>query len=387
MGRILQYEENLITFTQGLDHYYQKEYSKALKYFLETLNFFLSNQYKALLGKNCLYTLLTYLQLGNNEEIKNISELLKKNLLIPENQFVLLPTGLREYKQIINLINQYQDTKYLKQWLALVDSYQKRIPVLRRRIRRKTTLVPFAPARLEIITLGDMKVKFNEQWLTSSDWQTQSARDFFFLILSKPQGLTKEEIGLLLWPEDSEQELKFHFKNAIYRVRHAIGKDTVLLEGERYVFNKNMDFRFDAGDFRREVVAIQKATKWEEIFKLYKSLLKLYKGPYLPDMDAKWIRQERTELHELFLQILEEISKAAFEQENFPISIEISQEILKNDPCKEEAYRTAMRAQAASGNRMEVERLYKLCEKHLLDELEAPPSQKTRKLHQALMKF
>jgi LuxR family transcriptional regulator, maltose regulon positive regulatory protein len=380
-------DEKMLIYSQGLIHYYKNDYQNALKNFLIGLDFSITNKYKLLLGKNCMYTMLCYMHLDRLEEIEELSNTLKDNLTIPENQFSLLTIGNREIKNIKRMINNFSYLGFLNSWLNLVNSYQNDIPKFRRRIRRKTTLVTFAPAVLEIFSLNEVKVKSNNIWLSSSDWQTQSARDLFFLLLSKPNGLTKEEIGVILWPEDSEQELKFHFKNAIYRVRRAISKDCILLDGDRYLFNRNLDFRFDVEDFRREVKNIHLANNWDEKLRHYKRIIEIYKGPYLPNMDASWIIRKRNELATLFLNTLHEISKEAFKNELFEFCIEISLKILEQEPCNEEAFRISMRSQSAIGNKMEVERLFKLCEKRLMEELEAPPSQKTRKLYHTLMKI
>ena len=381
------YETNLIEFTEGINKYYQGEFQEAIKFFATTSHFFASSQYKVLLAKNYLYSMLIYKQLQNNTELNNCAKLLENLLTNPENQFVLFPIGIKEKKSLSHIAKLSKTTAYLNPWLEAADAFKKRLPIFRRNIRRKTTLIPFAPANIEIISLGETKVKLNNKTLSTSDWQTQSARDLFLLLLSKPQGLSKEEIGLLLWPEDSEQELKFHFKNAIYRVRHAIGKECIILDGDHYYFNKNMDYHFDVIDFQREISIIKKSSDWDEQYQHYKKAVTLYKGPYLSDINSIWIQKERNALHEKYINLLKDMSEIAFNAENFKQAIEISQEILQNDQCNEDAYRIAMRSQAAIGNRNEVDQLYKLCEKHLLDELEAPPSQQTKKLHQTLMKI
>jgi DNA-binding SARP family transcriptional activator len=89
----------------------------------------------------------------------------------------------------------------------------------------------------------------------------------------------------------------------------------------------------------------------------------------------------------MFINSMIEISKYSFENEQFVESIQTALEILKYDPCNEETYRIAMQAHAANGNRNEIDNLYKLCEKHLYEDLEAPPSPKTRQLYKTLMRI
>ena len=119
----------------------------------------------------------------------------------------------------------------------------------RRKIRKEASVIQFAPARLEIHALGRTEVIVRNQPLTISDWKTQTSRDLFFLFLAHPEGLTKEEVGELMWRELSPAELKLRFKNAIYRMRHAIGSEAVLFQDNFYQFNRSIDFEYDVQNF------------------------------------------------------------------------------------------------------------------------------------------
>jgi ATP/maltotriose-dependent transcriptional regulator MalT/DNA-binding SARP family transcriptional activator len=381
------FEIQLTSFMEGLCYFKEKQYQNALDLFSKSLDFFVANHYTTYIARSALYTALSYAALKDIPGMRKTTHLMEKYVNIPENKFAILPSASREYKMVISMSQSIPESTEFTQWLKTLEDFRQKIPQYRRKIRRKTHLVPFAPAHLEIISLGDMKVKYNDKWLTNSDWQTQSARDFFFLILSQPEGLTKEEIGLLLWPEDSEQELKFHFKNAVYRVRHAIGKESILLDNDRYRFNTDLDYQFDVSAFQKEVAAIKKAFHWSNQLDHYQKAAALYRGIYLPHLDMAWIAIEREKLHLMYITMMIEMSHSAFQQEDFSLAIDIAQQTMKVDPCQEEVYRIAMQAQAANGNRGEVARVYKQCEKVLQQELDAPPSQKTRRLYQSLMKL
>ena len=76
--------------------------------------------------------------------------------------------------------------------------------------------------RLEITSFGDIVVRHNQRVVELSDWQTREARDLFLFLLQSP-ALTKEQIGLVFWPDISPARLKVRFKINIYRIRQAIG--------------------------------------------------------------------------------------------------------------------------------------------------------------------
>ncbi len=51
------------------------------------------------------------------------------------------------------------------------------------------------------------------------------------LFLAHPEGLTKEQVGLYFWPDATPDELKLRFKNTLYRLRRAVGRQSVFIAG------------------------------------------------------------------------------------------------------------------------------------------------------------
>jgi len=46
------------------------------------------------------------------------------------------------------------------------------------------------------------------------------------------------------------EELKIRFKNTVYRLRRAVGKDMILYEDNRYEINSSIDLETDYEDFK-----------------------------------------------------------------------------------------------------------------------------------------
>src|SRR5690606_28298699 len=99
-----------------------------------------------------------------------------------------------------------------------------------RELRKNSRAIPFSPPTMFIRSLGRMQVILSNHQVTSSEWQTQAARDMFFMLLAHPEGMTKEEMSLIFWPDATIDEVKFRFKNTIYRLRRALGKDSIILD-------------------------------------------------------------------------------------------------------------------------------------------------------------
>ncbi len=256
---------------------------------------------------------------------------------------------------------------------------------MRRRLRQKASTVPFAPPRLIIRALGKVQVKLSAKSITMADWQTKMARDLFFILLNRPEGMTKEGVGAIFWPDISSDELKLRFKNTIYRVRHAVGKQAIVLQDDYYRFNHGLDYEYDVENFLKEIKQAQRAGTPKEKITHYQAAVRLYKGPFLPESEETWSLSERERLFQYHLETLLQLSEIHLEGGQLQVALDYSQRALEEDPCLEAAHRLAMRIHAAMGNRAAVARQYERCRQALLQEINALPSPQTQTLHDTLM--
>ncbi len=200
-----------------------------------------------------LYLVLAYGQTGNHEKLleKVLKLLAYLNSDVPSAS--LVAAANRHYDNLTRL----RELEYLggqmEELFDRIDQFRSQLPVLRRHMRQHPVVVPFGPPAITIRALGKMQVKVNNHLVTSSDWQTQSSRDLFFLILARPEGLNKEDIGLVLWPDASPNDLRFRIKNTVYRLRHALGKDVILLDQDSYRFNNVIDYEYDVEQFLKKM--------------------------------------------------------------------------------------------------------------------------------------
>lgn len=234
--------------------------------------------------------------------------------------------------------------------------------------------------------LGRAEVLVDGKLITNSDWQTVISRDLFFCLLAHSKGLTKEEIGAIFWPDASPSELKTRFKNAIYRLRNAFKEEVVLFENDIYSFNRTIDYEYDVDVFLRWIAKGERARTVEERSAAYQAALALYRGPYLPEIEANWAWAERERLRRLFIECALAFGQLQVDQQAYGAALENVERILQADPCQEDAHRLAMRVYAALGNRAAVARQYAQCERALLTEIDAPPSPQTAHLYQTLMR-
>jgi tetratricopeptide (TPR) repeat protein len=174
--------------------------------------YFASEGHKVQLEKTHLYLVLAYQAC---DQLEKVIEHLLYLLSSLDGEFppvTLIAIAAHHQDRLITCQVNYLHDELARFYLQ-IEKFQEKLPALRRYLREHARAVPFAPPTLYIRALGRMQVQVNNHVVTSSEWQTQAARDLFFMLLAKPEGMTKEEISLLFWPDASPEEVKFRFKN------------------------------------------------------------------------------------------------------------------------------------------------------------------------------
>jgi hypothetical protein len=80
-----------------------------------------------------------------------------------------------------------------------------------------------AGASLRIFALGPGRVERDEHDLAPSEWTYVKSRELLFYLLSHPSR-TKEQIGLALWPDASNAQLRSSFHRTLHHLRRALGE-------------------------------------------------------------------------------------------------------------------------------------------------------------------
>jgi two-component SAPR family response regulator len=234
--------------------------------------------------------------------------------------------------------------------------------------------------------LGNSQVKIDGKPVTNPTWVNQKrARELFFLLLShQHKGMTRDEIGVILWPDSSTEQLRLQFRNTIYYLRYALGQDVIINTERRYLFNSDMDFTYDVQDFERKIVQAEGAGTPVMKIELLKEAIQLYQGEFHPEGDGDWVMIERSRLTQMHEHTLLTLAQLHLEQREPQTTLLHCQVILAENHCMESAHRLAMRAYAALGNRSGVINQYELCKQLLRDELGVEPSAETENLYKLI---
>jgi len=269
--------------------------------------------------------------------------------------------------------------------LRRVTQAGERLPTLRKRLRRMLKTAPLQASRLTIQSLGKPHVHVNGKLVTLSQWQTLSVRDLFFFFLLSSHPVTKDEIGAVFWPDIDPARLKLRFKNNLYRLRHALGRDVILFEENMYFFNRHLDYEYDVEDFDSHLAQVKIAEQVEDKIVHLSAAVKLWHAAYLQDMDAIWAWPERQRLEHACLDALRQLAELHRQTGDRESALQACRRALEVNPCLEDFHRLAMCLHADRGDRLAVIWQYQACRDALQTELDIVPSEETQVLYQRLI--
>ena len=376
---------HLVQSEWAMFHLGEKNFGKAFEAASEAYEYFHKEGHESESLRAAFSCALALAASGEKDRAFSFLEKVLPTIL--ENDYATpLIIQAREFKDLLTGVKgKHEFKRQSSRVLERVDFFEDKLPELRRKIRRQATIVPFAPPRMVVQSFGKAQVHINNRLIANSDWQTQTARDMFFLFLAHPEGLTKEQVGLHFWPDATPDELRLRFKNTLYRLRRAVGRQTILLQDDYYQFNWSLDYEYDVETFSTSINRAQATRDPKEKTSYLKKAVEQYKGDYLSEIDEVWAITDRQGYYQAYLDALMRLAGMYMERKSYKTALRYCYQALAEDACLEDAHRLAMRIHAAMGNRAAIVRQYERCRVALTKEINAPPSKQTRDLYETLV--
>ena len=205
------------------------------------------------------------------------------------------------------------------------------------------------------------------------------------LALRLGQGMSREELLTLLWPDDDPEESRPRLRNRLHALRSKLaGAGEALLAGpDRVQFDPEW-VSTDVAEFETTLREATRTTGAEQRIALLRSATALYSGPLLTGFYQDDILAERARLEGVYREALQALTACLERAGDLEGAIEAARRSLAIDPLIEEAHCHLMRFYAAAGQPSEVLRQYQELERTLQDRLGEKPSESTRRLMESL---
>ena len=378
------YERCLWAFLEGRFQLYKGEYIKAIKLLADAKSGFLEDGRDVESRWSRIWLIATYGQAGMMNQAR-----LEFNGLIEtkhKTEHALLIAMFQASSWLDYLQSDDQIGKRIGSLLEKARLLGERMPAYRRSLRRLAQSIQMPSAGLKIRAFGRAEVVVNGRAVNISDWRTQSVRDLFFYFLYTQEPFTKEQIANVLWPDIHEaQAIKKRFKNEIYWLRRAVGRNVILFEGEYYRFNRDIDYEYDVEAFESFLKHAQQARDVIERIGFYRNAVELFDGAYLTELDSDWALLERERLGRIYRSALDELAHLYLDTNQIEDCLTICNVALSQDRFNELIYQVKMRAFAARGDRNSVIECFQGYRTLLANELGLEPSEEVKLTYKELI--
>ncbi len=234
---------------------------------------------------------------------------------------------------------------------------------------------------LEVRLLGQFVVFLDGASVQINSRPAQSL--LAYLLINAGKAFRREKLAGLLWPDTSDANARNNLRQALWRIRKSLEKDSptpqlyFLVDDLKVGFNAESDYSLDVNKLEAKVDDSISLPKLIET-------VSLYTGELLPGFYDDWIVLERERLQSAYETQMDLLIHRLIENQNWPMAIEWSERWIASGSVPEPAYRSLMIAHAGRGDLSRMATAYHRCEKAMLNELGLEPSESTRSLFDSL---
>ena len=178
-----------------------------------------------------------------------------------------------------------------------------------------------------------------------------------------------------------------HIRKAL-NSKQALKQNFLLYRDGDYQMNSSFTYFIDTEEFEKlqtEGDAAKKSGHTDTFIERYEAALRLYRGEFMQGVYDDWVIEERSQFSEQRLRMMETLAGVALKQEEWSRALDLANEILRDDPFREDMHCTIMRSHAGLGNRGAVKEQYESLKRLLRDELGVEPVADTKKIYKELL--
>ncbi len=217
----------------------------------------------------------------------------------------------------------------------------------------------------------------------SLDLGSPTTRSLFaYLLINRSHPIERRRLAFLFWPDVGERAARRNLRQYIHRLRRALEtadqQGDILLTQDPYVqINPNAAIWLDIETFRE-------SARSQDNLADMKSALELYTGDLLEDFYEDWCQEERRELRQIYISLLERLSQTLQNLGRFDEAITYAQKWISTEPLDEAAHRLLMSLYNQVGERNRAILHYQAFKETLIRELDTTPLPETQELFQAI---
>lgn len=228
---------------------------------------------------------------------------------------------------------------------------------------------------LEIRLLGQFDVRLDGAEVKIGSRKAEAL--LAYLALNAGKSGRRERLAGLLWPEATEDNARTYVRQALWRIRKAIGEECLLADRATISFNTEAAYWLDV-----DALESEPADGWT-VDNLIVAV-SVCDGELLPGFYDDWVILQRDRCLALYNQRMEALLDALLAQSRWEDVLEWGERWIATGDAPEHAYRGLMRAHAALADLASMTAAYRRCVEVLRTELGVEPSEETQALFERL---
>lgn len=246
-----------------------------------------------------------------------------------------------------------------------------------------------------VFVLGRVEIESEGGLITEPRFPGRQGRRLFaYLVCSRQQPVTPEELAEALWHETLPPAWGSALHALISKLRKLLDQvgdgDALDLTGG----HGNYLLRVGRGvwiDREAAAEAIDEAEAWLRSGEVKGAwgpsniAAITARRPFLPGEEGDWIERERARLHAILVRALDCLVDIWFANDEPALAVDAARGSIALEPFRETGYQRLIRLHKALGNRAEALRVYEDCRRLLASELGVDPSADTEALYLELL--
>ncbi len=228
---------------------------------------------------------------------------------------------------------------------------------------------------LEVSLFGEFEVKQNGSPVELASRPAQLL--LAYLVLNADTPHRRDRLAGLLWPDSDESNAHNNLRQALWRLRKAIGEDYVLADRTSVGWNPKAEYQSDVATLQEGGIENSSADALIRSVSVYDDIL-------LPGFYEDWIVLEQERWQAMFDDRMQMLLDRLCEKARWREVLEWAERWIAHGRVPEPAYRALMMANAALGDQAGVAAVYQRCTEVLARELGVEPSTETQALFQRL---
>jgi len=244
---------------------------------------------------------------------------------------------------------------------------------------------PGAIGTLRIRLLGESTVCLADRSLTTADWGYAKPRELLYLFASSPP-LSREQVGLALWPDLAESQLRNALHSALRQLRRTLGDaGWVSFANGRYALDGARPLDCDLHEFERALAEARAARPPAAALSHLQRAIAVYGGDFLADSaPGEWAVTRRAGLRGAYERALGAAGRLLVADGRVREAVDVYRRAIAHEPLDEAAHRALMECWAASGQTARALRHYSELTELLQAQLGSAPAAQTIALYERL---